>query len=82
METAGHNAIGGIKCLFDAISMVAVNVNIQHARIGSEELENTQNNIVDITEPSLERISCTDEVGGEIPIQLLFSSRDAGHQPS
>jgi hypothetical protein len=49
VETAGHNAISSVERFFHSIPMVAVNVDIQNAWIGSEEFKDTQNDVVDVT---------------------------------
>lgn len=50
MKTARHNSIGCVEGLLDAVSMMAVNVDIEDARVCPKKLENTEDNIVDVTE--------------------------------
>ena len=38
VEADGHDAIRGIECLFNAIAMVAVDVDVEDARKSTEEL--------------------------------------------
>ena len=51
METAGHNSVRRVERLFDAITMVTVDVDVQDARISAQEFDNAQDDIVDIAEP-------------------------------
>lgn len=48
VKTAGHDSIGGVEGFFDAVTMVAVNIDVQDARVRSEELEDTEDDIIDV----------------------------------
>jgi hypothetical protein len=50
VEGAGHDAVGRVESLFDTITVVDINVDVENARLESEELDNAQNNVVDVTE--------------------------------
>lgn len=50
MKTAGHDSIGGIECFFDAVTMMAVNIDVKDARVRSEEFEDTKYDIIDVAE--------------------------------
>jgi hypothetical protein len=49
VKAACHDTIGGVERLFDAVTMVAVNVDIQYARKGAQEFQNAKDDVVDIT---------------------------------
>jgi hypothetical protein len=51
METAGHNSVRRVERLFNAITMVTIDVDVQDARISAQEFDNAQDDIVDVTEP-------------------------------
>jgi hypothetical protein len=50
METARHHPIRRIKRLFHTIPMMAVDIDVQHARIAPEELEDGEVDVVDVAE--------------------------------
>src|SRR5882672_3555777 len=50
MKTTGHHPICCIKRFFHTISMMANDIDIQDARLGSKELENGKVNIMDVVE--------------------------------
>lgn len=45
-----HYSISGVKGLLNSITMVNINVNIQNSPVNFEKLEDTKNNVVDVTE--------------------------------
>lgn len=49
--TAGHYTIRGVERLLDAVAVVAVNVDVEHARVGAQKLENTEDDIINVAEP-------------------------------
>ena len=51
MKATRHNAIGGIKRLFDAVSVMAVDVDVEDAGVGAQELEDAEDDVVDVAEP-------------------------------
>ena len=51
METAGHNSVRRVERLFNAITMVTIDVDIQNARISAQEFNNAEDDIVDVAEP-------------------------------
>jgi len=50
MKTDSHYTIGVVKCLFDAISMVYVNIEVKYTRVHSQKFQNADYNVVDVTE--------------------------------
>mmetsp|Transcript_15020 Transcript_15020/g.42583 ORF Transcript_15020/g.42583 Transcript_15020/m.42583 type:complete len:265 (+) Transcript_15020:491-1285(+) len=52
VEAAGHDAVGGVERLFDAVAVVDIYVNVQHALVVFEELENGQHAVVDVAKPA------------------------------
>lgn len=51
VETACHNSVRRVECLFDAITMMTVDVNIQDTRISAQKFDNAEDDIVDVAEP-------------------------------
>jgi hypothetical protein len=49
VKTACHDTIGGVESFFDAVTMVAVDVDIQYARKGTQKFQNAKDDVVDIT---------------------------------
>eukprot|EP00051_Salpingoeca_urceolata_P005907 m.78637 g.78637 ORF g.78637 m.78637 type:complete len:485 (+) comp14592_c0_seq3:64-1518(+) len=43
-----HHSVGAVKCLFHTVAVMNVNVNVQHALMSLEELEDGEDNVVDI----------------------------------
>lgn len=50
VEGAGEDAVGGVEGLFDAVTVVAVDVDVEDAGEGAEELEDAENDVVDVAE--------------------------------
>lgn len=50
MKTNSHNSIGQVECLLDSISMMNIDVEIQHTRVDLKEFEDTKHDVVYITE--------------------------------
>ena len=51
MKGACHDSIGKVKGLFYSVSMVDININVEHSLVDFEEFENSQNTVINITEP-------------------------------
>jgi hypothetical protein len=51
METTGHNSVRRVECLFDTITMMTVDVDVQNTRISAQEFDNAEDDIVDVAEP-------------------------------
>lgn len=49
MKTACQNTVGGIKGLFDSITMMAINVNIKHPGKYTKQFQNRKYDIIDVT---------------------------------
>jgi hypothetical protein len=45
VEGDGHDAVGGVECLFNAITVVDVNVDVEDARVEAEEFEDAKNDV-------------------------------------
>ena len=52
MQAESHNSIGMIESLLDSISVMHIYVDIEHPGIDFQQLQYTDNNIVDIAEPT------------------------------
>ena len=50
METDGHHTICRVESLFHTVSMVAIDVDVQHARECAQKLENGKYDIVNVAE--------------------------------
>lgn len=48
VEGTGHNSVSKVESLFNSITMVDIDVDIQHPLEGFEELEDSQHAIIDI----------------------------------
>jgi hypothetical protein len=45
MKGNGHDAVGGIECLFYAIAVVHINVNVEDALVEAEKFDDSEDNI-------------------------------------
>lgn len=45
VERGGHDAVGGVKGLFDAVAVVDVDVDVEDAGVVAEELEDGKDNV-------------------------------------
>lgn len=50
MERDRHDAVRDVERLFDAVAVVDVNVNVEHARVVLEQLEDAEHNVVHVAE--------------------------------
>ena len=50
VETTGKNAICRVESLLDTIPVVAVDINVENARICTKEFQDRQNDVIDIAE--------------------------------
>ena len=50
VEGEGHDAVGGPESLLDAVAVVHVDVDVQHARVVAEELQDGEHDVVDVAE--------------------------------
>ena len=50
VERDGHDAIGGVEGLLDAVAVVHVDVDVEHALVVLEQLENGEHDVVDVAE--------------------------------
>ena len=48
VEGGSHDTVRGVEGLLDAITVVNVNVNVKHALVVLEELQNGQHAVVDV----------------------------------
>lgn len=51
VERARHDAVGRVEGLLHAVAVMAVNVDVEHARDGAEELQDAEHDVVDEAEP-------------------------------
>lgn len=52
METQSHNPVWQIKGLFHSISMMNIDINVNHSGINKQQLKYGKYNIIDITKPT------------------------------
>ncbi len=50
VERDGHDAVGGEEGLLDAVAVMHVNVDVQHARVDAQQLQDGEHNVVDVAE--------------------------------
>lgn len=50
MERKAHHSVGEIERLLDAISVVDVDVDVEHTRVHFEELLDGEDDVVDVAE--------------------------------
>jgi len=51
MERAGHNSVSEVKGFLHAVSVVNIDIYIEHSLVSFEELQNSKNTIIYIAEP-------------------------------
>lgn len=49
MEAASHDAICRVEGFLDTVPVMTVDVNVQHSWVCSQELEDSEHNIIDVT---------------------------------
>jgi len=48
MERECHDAVGGPESLLDTIAVVNINIDVEYARVVKQELEYSDNNVIDV----------------------------------
>ena len=51
VEGQGHDSIGRPECLFDAVAVMDVDVDVENSWVDPEQLENGQHDVVDVAKP-------------------------------
>lgn len=51
VERNGHHTVRDVECFFDSISVVDVNINVQHTRVVLEQLQDTKHDVVHVAKP-------------------------------
>jgi hypothetical protein len=49
MEADGHDAVSCIERFLDTVSMMTVNVNVQHPWICSQKFKDSEHDVIDVT---------------------------------
>ena len=49
VEAESHDSICMVECFFDSIAMVDIDVDVDHAGVDFEELQDADHNIIDVT---------------------------------
>ena len=52
VKAARHHSIRSVESLLHTISVMNVDVDVEHARMVAQQLENAEDDIVDVTEPA------------------------------
>ena len=50
VEGQGHNTVGCVEGLFNSVSMMDIDIDVENALVYLEKFKNTQDNVVDVTE--------------------------------
>lgn len=50
METDSHDSVGVVEGFFDSVSMVDVNIEVQHAWVDLQQLQDAEDYVVDVAE--------------------------------
>lgn len=61
MKTHRHNSVSSVKGLFDAIPMMAVNINIKHSLVSLKHLYYSQHAVVNVAETRSLKLFCVME---------------------
>lgn len=51
MERTGHDSVCQVEGLLHAVSVVDVDVDVQHSLVGLQQLQNGQDAVIHVTEP-------------------------------
>lgn len=51
VEGAGHHSVSQVERFFNSVAVVDVDVDVQHALVGLQQLQDRQHAIVDIAKP-------------------------------
>jgi sensor domain CHASE-containing protein len=51
VEGAGHHSVSQVERFFNSVAVVDVDVDVQHALVGLQQLQDGQHAIVDIAKP-------------------------------
>ena len=75
VEGDGHDAVGGVEGLLHAVPVVHVNVNVQHAPVVLEQLQDAQHNVVHVAEagrlPALRVVQPARPVDGNVRLPVV-----------
>ncbi|KAH3670936.1 hypothetical protein OGAPHI_000647 [Ogataea philodendri] len=78
VERAGHHTICGIEGLFDTVTMVHIGIDVQDTWMVSQKLDDSQNNVIDITKPRGLGFFSMVQTSGVIDGDIAFSSVESG----
>ena len=82
VEGDGHDAVGGVEGLLDAVSVVDVDVDVEDALVVLEELEDGEHDVVDVAEAGrlalLGVVESAGPVDGDVRLSLV-QFHGAGH---
>ena len=66
VEGVGHDAVGRPERLLDAVAVVAVDIDVEHAGDGAEELEDAEDDVVNVAEARGFALLCVVEATGPV----------------
>eukprot|EP00850_Spirogloea_muscicola_P008017 SM000042S15284 [mRNA] locus=s42:174238:177192:+ [translate_table: standard] len=85
VEGDGHDAVGGVEGLLHAVAVVDVDVDVQHALVVLEELQDGQHDVVDVAEPRrlalLGVVQPAGPVDGDVRVAVVELHRAADRPP-
>jgi hypothetical protein len=73
VEAARHNPIGSVEGLFDTISVMTINVDVEYAGVRSKEFQDGENDIIDIAESRGFPFLCVMESAGPVDRYIVRS---------
>lgn len=78
VERHGHDSVRNVERLLHAVTVVHVNVNVQHARVVLEQLQNAQHDVVHVAEARplrlLGMVQSARPVDGNIALSVVEST--------
>lgn len=48
MEADGHDSVCVVECLFDAVAVVHIDVQVQDSGVDSQQLQDAEDDVVDV----------------------------------
>jgi len=66
-----HNSIGSVKGLFDTISVMTIDVNVEYAGVRPKEFQDGENDVIDVAESGGFSFLCVMESAGPVDRYLV-----------
>lgn len=71
VEAAGHHSVGQVEGLFHTVSMMDVDVNVQHPLVYFQQFQDSQHAVVDVAEAGCFGLFCMMESPAPIEAVLV-----------